>query len=86
MVRGYQDESLGSVRTESPTASKRARQLFCIKLAQQKWRCYKADARAALSQGDLADAAEPVFCEPIPELKTALKMTDDEVLLLLKSV
>ena len=38
VVRGYQHESLGSVRTENPTASKRARQLFFTKLAPQKWR------------------------------------------------
>ncbi len=86
VVRGYRHEKLGSIRTESLTASKRARQLFFHALAQEKWRCHKADARAAFLQGNLSTASEEIFCEPLPELAKALQMKDDECMLLQKAV
>ncbi len=67
VVRGYQHESLGGFRTESPTASRRCKHLFYLKCAQEKWLCEEGDVRAAFLQGDLQAKGDEhrIFAEPV---------------------
>ena len=88
VVRGYQHENLGGFRTESPTASRRCKHLFYLKCAQEKWLCEKGDVRAAFLQGDLQTESghTRIFAEPVPELAAAMKLPQDHVVELLRSV
>ena len=81
---GFQDADLGQVRTESPTASRRARSLWIQKTVNQRWKMCKADAKGAFLQGRRLD--REVAVEPVPELREAYGLRDDEVLLLTKAV
>ena len=86
MRRGYQHESLGSLRTEAPTASKRCKHQFQLKCAQQKWFVEKGDVRCAFLQGDVSNNAQAdrVFCEPLPELAATMGLTKDQVVELIR--
>ena len=88
VVRGYQHENLGGLRTEAPTASKRCKHLFLLKCAQQRWVVQKGDVRCAFLQGDVGNNAQAdrVFCEPLPELAAAMGLTKDQVVELIRSV
>ena len=81
---GFQDADLGQVRTESPTASRRARSIWIQKTVNQRWKMSKADAKGAFLQGRMLD--REVAVEPVPELREAFRLQEDEVLLLTKAV
>ena len=66
---GFQDADLGNIRTESPTASRRARSLYLQCTVNKGWRMCKADAKGAFLQGRLLE--RKVAVEPVPELREA---------------
>ena len=52
VVQGFTDPQLAELRRESPTASKRARQLFFTMAATMRQHIWKGDVTAAFLQGD----------------------------------
>ena len=45
---GFQDADLGKVKTESPTASRRARSMYLQQTINAYWRMMKADAKGRM--------------------------------------
>ena len=84
VVQGFTDARLGKIQTTTPTASRRARQIFLTTAASLHFHCHKGDVKCAFLQGDLkeddedvdpADSTtlqEDVSCEPTPELDRKL--------------
>ena len=52
VVLGFSDPDLLHLRTESPVASRRARQFLLAEAARHRWRLEKADAVTAILQGE----------------------------------
>ena len=69
MVQGFTDPALGTLRTESPTCSRRARQIFLALCASLRLQLQKGDVKAAFLQGDAEQRTVLVEC--VPELRAA---------------
>ena len=52
VVQGITDPALGRLRTESPTCSRRARQVFLALTASLRLKMHRGDVKAAFLQGD----------------------------------
>ena len=70
VVLGFQDPSLGEEAVNSPTLSRRGRNLIFQLAACRRWRLWKADVKAAFLQGQELDG-KPKFILPVPELAQA---------------
>ena len=81
---GFQDADLGKVKTESPTASRRARSMYLQQTVNASWHMMKADAKGAFLQGK--ELKREVSIIPTPELAEAYNLKPHELLLLRKAV
>ena len=66
---GFQDADLEKIKTESPTASRRARSMYLQHTVNEYWRMMKADAEATFLQGK--ELKREVSIIPTPELVEA---------------
>ena len=80
VVRGYQDPEIDQVNTESPTLSRDARMLLLQVVSSYGWTIQNFDITTAFLRG--RSDGRQLAMEPVSELKSLLKMTDDEVLML----
>ena len=80
-VIGYHDPRVGSgVRTEAPVASHRGRSLFFMATAHSQFSIGKEDVKNAFLQGTFDDKTHgEVAAEPVPELRKALNLREDEI-------
>ena len=78
VVLGYTDPQLLELRTDAPTCSRRGRQLFLLKSAELGFSLEKGDITSAFLQSGNTQEHRQVFAEPVPELKQALGLNDDE--------
>lgn len=74
VVQGFTDPDLAHLRSESPSASRRARQLFFSLCASLGLHIHKGDVTRAFLQGDASELERDVLCEPVKELATALQI------------
>ena len=84
VVLGFSDPDLIKLRSESPVASRRARQLLLVMAARDKWKLEKGDAVTAFLQGESEEEKRQIFADPPPDVREAFGMTKDEVLQFLK--
>ncbi|CAK0865999.1 unnamed protein product, partial [Prorocentrum cordatum] len=84
VVLGFSDPDLLHLRTESPVASRRARQLLLAMAARHKWKLEKADAVTAFLQGETDEEKRKIYADPPKDVRQAFGMKDDEVLQFLK--
>ena len=86
VVQGFTDPDLTSLKSASPTASRRARQCFFSIAASLGYHVWKADVTAAFLSGDASEKERNILCEPVEELSLALKLKPHEVVRLRKAV
>ncbi|CAK0825479.1 unnamed protein product, partial [Prorocentrum cordatum] len=84
VVLGFSDPDLLHLRTESPVASRRARQLLLAMAARHKWKLEKADAVTAFLQGETDEEKRKIYADPPKDVRQAFGMKDDDVLQFLK--
>ncbi|CAK0882044.1 unnamed protein product, partial [Prorocentrum cordatum] len=84
VVLGFSDPDLLHLRTESPVASRRARQLLLAMAARHKWKLEKADAVTAFLQGETDEKKRKIYADPPKDVRQAFGMKDDDVLQFLK--
>ena len=78
VVLGFQDKDLGALKTQAPTCSRRARNLFNQLVANKNFRLRKGDVKAAFLQGGSTQKVRNVLIEPTPELREKYGLGDDE--------
>ena len=86
VVLGFQDKDLGLMKTQAPTCSRRARNIFNQKVANSGYYLRKGDVKAAFLQGNDTQKHRNVCIEPVPELAEKFGLKEGEVLRLLKAV
>ncbi|CAK0829538.1 unnamed protein product [Prorocentrum cordatum] len=84
VVLGFSDPDLLHLWTESPVASRRARQLLLAMAARHKWKREKADAVTAFLQGETDEEKRKIYADPPKDVRQASGMKDDDVLQFLK--
>ena len=84
---GYHDPRVGSdVRTEALVASRRGRSLFFMATAHNQFSIEKKDVKNAFLQGTFDDTTDGEHsAEPVPELRKALNLREDEIVVLTKA-
>ncbi|CAK0793306.1 unnamed protein product [Prorocentrum cordatum] len=78
VVLGFRDPDLLHLRTESPVASRRARQLLLAMAARHKWKLEKAVAVTALLQGETDEEKRKIYADPPKDVRPAFGMRDDQ--------
>ena len=80
VIIGYHDPRVGSdVRTEAPVASRRGRRLFFMATAHNQFSIEMGDVKNAFLQGTFDDTTDgELAAEPVPELRKALNLREDE--------
>eukprot|EP00969_Alexandrium_andersonii_P101859 4495701-Alexandrium_andersonii.AAC.1 len=58
---GFQDPKLGEDPVNSPTMTKRGRNLLCQLACRRGWRLLKGDVKAAFLQGQELDVNDPKY-------------------------
>ncbi|CAK0889332.1 unnamed protein product [Prorocentrum cordatum] len=86
VVLGFSDPDLLHLRTESPLASRRARQLLLAMAARHKLKLEKADAVTAFLQGETDEEKRKIYADPPKDVRQAFGMKDDDVLQFLKTM
>ena len=86
VVQGFTDPDLTSLKSASPTASRRARQCFFSVAASMGYHVWKADVTAAFLTGEASEKERNILCEPVEELSLALKLKPHQVVRLRKAV
>jgi hypothetical protein len=82
---GYEDPDLPSIQSAAPTMSRRTRQLGLQYASIRRWRCLKADVKAAFLQGGSVEEPRDLFALPVPELALALGLKEGEAVQILKA-
>ena len=85
VIIGYHDTRVGSdVRTEAPVASRLGRCLFFMATAHNQFSIEKGDVKNAFLQGTFDDNVVngELAAEPVPELRKALNLREDEIVVL----
>ena len=85
VIIGYDDPRLGSeARTEAPVASRRGRGIFFMAAAHYGFSIAKGDVKNAFLQGriDVDAPDQELAAEPVPELREALQLRPDELVVL----
>ena len=82
VLLGFEDPRLGHMQTASPTASVQARNLAYQVCANEGLRIHKGDVKAAFLQPQSSDTG--IFVEPVRELREAMDLREDEVVMMLK--
>ena len=87
VIIGYHDPRVGSdVRTEALVASRRGRSLFFMATAHNQFSIEKGDVKNAFLQGTFDDKTHgELAAEPVPELRKALNLREDEIVVLTKA-
>ena len=87
VIIGYHDPRVGSeVRTEAQVASRRGRSLFFMATAHNQFSIEKGDVKNAFLQGTFDDSVNgELAAEPVPELRKALNLREDEIVVLTKA-
>ena len=87
VIIGYHDPRVGSdVRTGAPVTSRRGRSLFFMATAHNQFSIEKGDVKNAFLQGTLDDKTHgELAAEPVPELRKALNLREDEIVVLTKA-
>ena len=87
VVIGYYDPRVGSdVRTEAPVALRRGGSLFIMATAHNQLPIEKGDVKNAFLQGTIDDKTHGDLAEePVPELRKALNLREDEIVMLTKA-
>ena len=85
VIMGFQDPKLGEDPVNSPTMTKRGRNLLCHLACHRGWRMQKADVKAAFLQGQELDPENPKFVAAAPELAQAMGVAPGAALLLRKA-
>eukprot|EP00435_Cladocopium_sp_Y103_P067582 s130_g30.t1 len=80
VVKGYMDPQIGEIQSDSPTLSRDARMVLLQTVSSMKWRIQNFDITTAFLRGR-SDGRE-LAMQPVPELKTMMGLSDDEVCLL----
>ena len=84
VLQGFTDPRLGHIATASPTASRRARQLFLTMSASLGYMVAKCDVKTAFLQGE--GDGDGVLAEPIEELRHAMQLSHAECVRTVKTV
>ena len=84
---GYHDPRVGSdVRTEAPVASRRGRSLFFMATAHISSPSKRETSRTRFSRERFDDKTHgELAAEPVPELRKALNLREDEIVVLTKA-
>ena len=82
VLLGFEDHRLGHMKTASPTASVRGRNLAYQLCANHRLRLHKGDVKAAFLQSRGAHTG--IMVEPVRELREAMDLKEDEVVMMLK--
>ena len=87
VIIGYHDPRVGSdVRTEAPVASRRGRSLFFMATAHNQFSIEKGDVKNAFLQSTFDDSVNgELAAEPVPALRKALNLREDEIVVLTKA-
>ena len=87
VIIGHHDPRVGSdVRTEAPVASRRGRSLFFMATAHNQFSIEKVDVKNALLHGTFDDKTHgELAAEPVPELRKALNLREDEIVVFTKA-
>ena len=86
VIIGYHDPRVGSdVRTEAPVASRRGRSLFFMATAHNQFSIEKVDVKNAQGTFDDNVVNGELVAEPLPELRKALNLREDEIVVLTKT-
>lgn len=86
VVQGFTGPDLVCLRRESPTASRRARQLYFALCASLGFHIRKGDVTSAFLQGDASELERDVLCELVKELAEALGVPRGQAVRLRKAV
>ena len=81
----YIDKDLETLRTESPTPSRRSRMMMYQMAANRGWRSWLADASSAFLQGEATEEERELYALPIPQLRDALGLSEEGVVQVLKA-
>ena len=84
VVLGYQDPQLETIPRDSPTLGKQSKMLLLQLVSSMGWTLRSFDIRAAFLQGKTQEG-RTLAIEPVPELKTALNLKENQVCKLEKS-
>ena len=84
VVLGSMDPELETIARDSPTLGRQSRMLLLQLIASMKWNLRSFDIKAAFLQGH-TQKGRVLGLEPVDELRTALKMSSQEVCKLEKS-
>ena len=82
---GYTDKDLETLKTESPTPSRRARTMLYQMAANSRRRTWLADASSAFLQGEATEEERELYALTVPQLREALNLNDDDVVQILKA-
>ena len=85
-MKGFTDPHLTELRTESPTANRRARNLFHAACSNFHLRSFRGDVTAAFIPGGATELQRNVLAEPVPELAKALGLGPGDSVRLRKAV
>ena len=84
VVLGFMDPSLDTIQRDSPTLNRHSRMLLLQLISSKQWSLKSFDIKAAFLQGQ-PQKGRLLAIEPVPELKTAMKLHDTEICQLTKS-
>ena len=82
VLLGFEDQRLGHMQMASTTASVRGRNLAYQMCANRHLRLHCGDVKAAFLQSQSAHTG--ILVEPVRELREAMDLKDDEVVMMLK--
>eukprot|EP00435_Cladocopium_sp_Y103_P011911 s1821_g3.t1 len=85
VVLGFSDPDVGTLTTQSPTMSRRSRQLMLQFSTHKGLPLLKADAKAAFLQGLPTQGKRCIFGKPVEELRQALGLSEHEYVQFMKA-
>ena len=87
VIIGHHDPHVGSdVRTEALVASRRGRSLFFMATAHNQFSIENGNVKNAFLQGTFDDTTNgELAAEPVPELRKALNLREDEIVVLTRA-
>ena len=84
VVLGFMDPSLDHIQRDSPTLNRHSRMFLLQLICSHNWTLQSFDIKAAFLQGQ-PQQGRLLAIEPVPELKTAMQLKDNEIGQLTKS-
>ena len=85
VVLGFSDPEVGLLETQSPTMSRRSRQLMLQFSCHRGLQLLKADAKAAFLQGLSTQGRRSIFGRPVEELRAAMGLEEHQFVQFMKA-